>query len=351
MLPRLLLSSIARAGLALASICLLASCASAPEKPGKTEPGILATSSAERVFDTLVRRQDRVYHLIAPLLVKNTALCKSSARQLLGFTAKNRYSFPPELRAAAESRLKLGEALQILQVLDGSGAMRAGIRRGDILLAIEGQPLPQGAQAEVDAAKLVLPLMRNVTELAVALSRDGAPLALKVPLTPACAFVVEIGNAPHVNAYSDGRRIMVTTGMLDALSDAELTVILAREIAHSTLRHARAMQMASTVAAVIDLLLPVRPDLSTFAGSAGIKPMDPKLDQEADRVALYLLARAGLDPAPAIKTLEKLSTAYPPTVTNAYTASHPWTAKRGSLMQATLAEIRQKQAARKPLLP
>ncbi len=348
---RLRLSNTVYVIFGLLAACLLASCASAPGRPDIVGAGSLARSGAEQALDTLVRRQDRVYRLLAPLLVKNTPLCKPSARQLLGFTAKNRYSYPTELRTAAESRLKLGDALQVLQVLEGSGAMRAGIRRGDVLQAIEGQALPQGVQAEADAARLVLPFMRNVTELEVTLMRDGAPMALKVPLTPACAFTVEIGNAPHVNAYTDGRRIMVTAGMLEVLSDAELAVILARELAHATLRHARTMQMASTVAGVIDALLPVRPDLSAFAGSGGIKPMDPRLDQEADRIALYMLARAGLDPSLASPTLEKLSLAYPPTITNAYTANHPWTVERASLMQATLAEIRQKQAARKPLLP
>ncbi len=351
MLLRLLPPTVQRVLVALPVVLVLASCASDPGRPSGSTSGNLARFSTEQAFDTLLRRQDRVYRVITPLLVKNTALCKASARPLLGFTAKNRYSYPPELRAAAESRLKLGDALQVLQVLDGSGAMRAGIRRGDVLQSIEGQPVPQGAQAETDAAKLVLPLMRNANDLNVTLLRNGAPVTANVALTPACAFAIEVGNAPHVNAYTDGRRIMVTTGMLDVLSDAELSIILAREIAHGTLRHARTMQNAATTAGVIDALLPLHPDLGAFAGSAGLKPMEDKLDQEADRLALYMLARAGLDPALAPRTLDKLAIAYPATLTNGYTALHPWTAERASLMQATLAEIRQKQAAKKPLAP
>ncbi len=348
---RTLLSNASRILVAVPAALLLTSCATAPGRPSAPAPGNLARFSAEQAFDTLLRRQDRVYRVITPLLVKNTALCKTAARPLLGFTAKNRYSYPPELRAAAESRLNLGEALQVLQVLDGSGAMRAGIRRGDVLQTIEGQPLPQGAQAETEAAKLVQPLLRNSSDLEVALLRNGAPVTTRVELTPACAFAVEIGNAPHVNAYSDGRRIMVTTGMLDVLSDAELSTILAREIAHGTLRHARTMQSAASIAGVIDALLPLRPDLAAFAGSAGLKPMEDKLDQEADRLSLYMLARAGLDPALAPRTLDKLAIAYPVNVTNGYTALHPWTSERASLMQATLAEIRQKQASKKTLAP
>ncbi len=339
------------AGLVVIAAIVLTACASDTGRPARSIVGQTDRSNVDQAFDILIRRQDRVYRVITPLLVKNTALCKSSARPLLGFTAKNRYSYSAELRAAAESRLKLGDALQVLQVLDGSGAMRAGIKRGDVLQSIEGQSVPQGDQAETEAAKLVLPLMRNATELEVALSRNGVPTVLKVLLTPACAFAVEIGNAPHVNTYNDGRRIMMTAGMLDVLSDAELAIVLAREVAHGSLRHARTMQMTSTLAGVIDALLTIRPDLSGFAGSAGIKPMDARLDQEADRIALYMLARAGFDPALAPRTLEKLSLAYPATVTNSYTAHHPWTAERASLMQATLTEIRQKQATRKSLLP
>lgn len=350
MLIRLHLLNATRAGLGILAACLLASCAS---DLGRAGAGATAQSrlNAEQALEAQVRRQDRVYRVIAPLLVKNTALCKTVARPLLGFTAKNRYSYPNELRGAAESRLMLGDALQVLQVLEGSGAMRAGIRRGDVLKSIEGQPLPLGAQAESEAAKIVLPLMRNASELSVSLSRNGEPITLQVPLTPACALTVEVGNAPHVNAYSDGRRILITAGMLDVMSDTGLAVILAREVAHTTLRHARTMQMASTLAGVIDALLAVRPDLGSFAGSAGIRPMDPQLDQEADHLALYLLARAGFDPVAAVPTLHKLAQAYPPGVANGYTAIHPWTDERAALMHSTLAEIRRKQLARKPLLP
>lgn len=343
----------ARSNAALAAMLaalLLGGCASLPGgSPAPSAP--MTPSAAESQLDLLLERQNRVYRLISPLVTRNAALCKTSARPLLGFTAKNKYSYPAELRTAAESRLRLGDALQIMQVLEGSGAMRAGLRRGDQLQAIEGQPLPIGPRAEAEAARLVGPLMKSSTELDVKVLRDGSPQVFKVPLTTACAFTVDIGNAAHVNAYADGRRIMVTGGMLDALSDAELAVILAREMAHNVQRHARTMQTSATVAGVIDALLQPRPDLSGFAGSAGIRPMDAKLDQEADLLALYLLARAGQDTTAAPATLERLAQRYPASVANSYTALHPWTEERAALMRAALTQIRQKQAANKPLVP
>lgn len=341
-----------RAALAMTPL-VLAACSTVGTAPssqsGPAAP--LPRSTADQALEALIARQDRVYHVVAPLIARNAVLCKTAARPLLGFTAKNKYSFPAELRAAAASQLKLGDSLQVMQVLDGSGALRAGVRRGDVLQSIQGQALPRGAQAETEAAQLIGPLLKNVTDVDIGVLRNGSPLALKVPLTTACAFTVDIGNAPQVNAYDDGRRIMVTTGMLEAVSDQELAVILAREIAHNVLQHAQAMQMRATVAGVIDALLPPKPDLSGFAGSAGLKAMDEKLDQDADRLALYMLARAGLNPATAIDTLEQLAQRYPATVTSSYTALHPWTSERAALMRSTLTEIRQKQAAKKALVP
>ncbi len=79
--------------------------------------------------------------------------------------------------------------------------------------------------------------------------------------------------------------------------------------------------------------------------------MDDKLDQEADRIALYMLARAGYAPAAAQRVLQKLAQAYPASVANGYTALHPWTDERANLMRTAMAEIRQKQSAKKVLVP
>ena len=320
---------------------------SVPAKPGST----VSRSESESEFDRLIARQDRVYRVIAPLIVKNAVLCKTAARPLLGFTAKNRYSFPAELRDAAVARLGKGDELRVVQVLEGSGAQRAGVQRGDALLSIAGKGLPLGPQAETETARLLAPLLKQTTEVDVQVLRNEAPITLKVALTTACAYTVDIGNAPHVNAYSDGRRVMVTAGLLAEVSDQELAVILAREIAHNVQLHATTMQIRATMVSIIDTLLPPKPDLSGFAGSAGLKTMDEKLDQEADRIALYMLARAGFNPTVAVDTLERLARRYPATVLNSYTALHPWTDDRKRQMVDTIAEIRKRQSSKKSLVP
>ncbi len=355
-----LLCSYGRHALTWVGPCLLAACASLPDAPGPrpvheptlARPIASARTAPDARLTRLVAQQDRIYRVAAPLIVKNAVLCKTSARPLLGFTAKNKYSFAPELQSASESTLKLDQRLQVMHVLGGSGAQRAGIRPGDILQTIQGQSVPQGPQAENEAAKLVSPLLKNSNELEVVVLRADQPITLQLSLTLACAFAVEVGHAAHVNAYADGRRIMLTQGLLDFLgSDEELASILAREMAHNVHRHAARMKLSSTVSGVIDGLLPLNPDASAFAGSAGLRAYEEKFDQEADRLALFMLVRAGYKPEAALSSLQKLASSHPPSSLNSYSALHPWTEERASLMRATIAELKQKQSSKKPLIP
>ncbi len=329
------------------TVVVLSSCALPPLAPAPQQSALHAQQRA--ALTSLTAKQERLYRVAAPLLVNNAVLCKTNARPLLGFTAKNQYSYSADMMDAAKELLGLDERLQVMSVLAGSGAARAGIQRGDILQSVQEQAMPQGPNAESEAARQLAAVVRNAAELQITVLRDGKPQRLQVPLTLACAYSIDVGNADFVNAYSDGRRILVTRGMLDYLqSDAELSALLAKEIAHNTLRHAQVLQIKATVAAVIDKLLLLKPDLTGLAGSAGIKAMPAAMEIEADRLALYMLARAGYSPAVAATTWQHLAQNSAP---NSYTALHPWTDERLALLQATAEEIRQKQIAKKPLTP
>ncbi len=336
---------------------LLSACGTLPPSSSNTpatptHSSATATPARDATLDALISRQERVYRIAAPLITKNAVLCRTQARPLLGFTAKNVYSYPTELSASARKTLGLGERLQVMQVLEGSGAQKAGMMRGDLLQSVQDLPIPEGPQAENETARLLAPVLKNLTDIRVKVLRRGQPVELKVPLTLACAFAIDIGNAPNLNAYSDGRRIMLTHGLLEALpGDDEIAVVLARELAHNVLQHGRQLQQTATLAGVIDSLLPLKPDPASYAGSGGIKPTPDKMDQEADRLALFMLARAGYDPLNLSKVSQKLAEIAPASQINSYSALHPWTDERRSLAQTAIKDLRQKQAAKKPLVP
>lgn len=340
----------------LSPVVLLVACAVAPTDVTTSIPLKVTANSAnptqERELRALIALQDRLYNVSAPLLVNNAALCKNNARKLFGFTAKTKYSYSTEFVTAAQSVLGLDDRLQITGLLPNSGAASAGLRRGDILLAVDGTVMPEGANAERQAATMLGPIVATHSKVNLTLLRNGSKLTLNVPLTLACAFGVELGNADIVNGYSDGRRVLITRGMINfTRSDQELAYVIGTEMAHNALAHAHRQKMSATISGVIDNLILIHPDSTTLGGTGGIKSYSADQDASANALGLYMVARAGYDTAQAAAFWRRLATEYPPSIPSGYTAIHPSTINQLATIAKTDAEIKDLQRAKKPLLP
>lgn len=356
-----------RPGALVALVLPIALLMSACSTPGPTQPSMPGfaelpakekseltpqLAAAAETLNKMAALQDRLYRVAAPLLIDNAELCKANARNLLGFTAKNRYAYPGEYNQAAHLVFGMDERLQVTGVLAGSGAARAGLRTGDGLIAAGGKPLPTGPNALSGAGAIFGPLVSKQANLPMTIEREGSNRDINIPVTRACAFAIELGNADNINSYADDRRVMVTRGMIGfTRNDDELAFVLAKGMAHNVLGHATAQRSSATIGGIIDSLMSVRPDLSMLIGSGGIKATTPERDAAADRLSLYLLARAGYDIDDAAGFWRRLSTTYPATVLNSYTANHPATAARVAAIEAAVAEIKGKRAAKKPLVP
>jgi hypothetical protein len=246
----------------------------------------------------------------------------------------------------------MDERLQVTGVLAGSGAAKAGLRLGDDLVAAGSKPLPTGPTAPSTVGAVFGALISARPTLPLTIERDGRPRDLSIPVTRACGFGIELGNGDNVNAYADGARIMVTRGMLGvARSDDELAYVLARTMAHNILDHPKAQRNQATLDSVIDNLTRMSPDTGMLNGSAGIKAMPSNLDAVADRLAIFLLARAdyNIEGAPAF--WKRFAAAHPASVANAFTANHPATAARLTAMELAIEDVKAKKASRKPLVP
>ncbi|MDO9216495.1 MAG: M48 family metallopeptidase, partial [Lacisediminimonas sp.] len=339
----------------LSLLALLAGCASGPLLPTQMPRPVLSTApespalTAEQILlRNLVAYQDRLYRVSGPLLTSNPDLCKgNNARNLFGFTAKNKYSWSPELADSAQSLLGLDDRLQVLGVLPNSGAQRAGLKPGDKLVSVEGKPIPGGQNAERQAAALLAPMVSRKSSVSAVIQRNGASVPMTINLTRACAYGVVLGNADNINAYSDGQRVLITRGMMNfAQSDDDLALVLAKEMAHNSLLHPGKQKTGATSADIIDNLVRVRPDMSAMAGAAGLRPMPQELDAAADVLALYMVARAGYRYENAPRFWEKLARQVPANILNGYTAIHPATEYRLSVIGKIVPEIKAKQAGR-----
>jgi hypothetical protein len=318
----------------------------------QTVPAQPVTTQEQTALRRIVADQERLYRVAAPLLISNATLCKGSARRLLGFIAKTRHSYSSEFVHAAESVLGFDDRLQVAGVLVGSGAARAGIQQGDVLLAVEGTAMPTGPDAERRAAALLSPLVETRSVLKLTLLRKQREMQVDIPLTLACAYGIEVGNTDSVNSYADGRRILVTRGMADfARDDQELAYVIAREMAHNALAHPSRKKNAPALAALIDELIHLQPNTTALPGPAAIKPYSQSFDTAADRVALHMLARAGYPIDPALAFWQRLAKAYPAKVSHSHTALHPSSVYRWPVIKRTVKAIKAKQAAGKPLVP
>jgi hypothetical protein len=326
--------------------------ARAVERPAEA-PGLNPHLAA--AADTLTKMadlQNHLYKVAAPLLIQNAELCKNQARNLLGFTAKNRWSYPGDYNEAAQAAFGMDERLQVTSVLAGSGAARAGLQTGDVLLAAAGKPLPTGQHALSQAGAIFSKIVASQAALPMTIERRASERQLSIPVTRACAFAIELGNADNVNAYADGSRVLVTRGMINfTRNEDELAFVLAKTMAHNMLGHASAQRNNATIGSIIDNLKSVTPDTSMLIGSGGIKAMPPEMDAAADRLGIYLAARAGYDVGDAPGFWKRLNETYPSTVLNGYNANHPALAARLAAIDKANAEIRAKRSAKKPLVP
>lgn len=299
-------------------------------------------------LQTWVAQQQRLYRVAAPLLLKNTELCPAQSRRILGFTAKNRYSYSNDFVDAARETLGLDDQLQIASVLPGSGAMLAGLKPGDILLAAGGKPLPTGQNAERASSSIIAESIQGNAPIELTVLNGADKTIVEVLLTRACAVTIDLGNTDEVNSFADGRRVMVTRGMLGFVqSDEELAYVLAREIAANIIAPTPRPEVSARIERLHTLNLATLPP----AVDAPIVSTNSVTDAVVEKLALYMLARAGYGIDGVAGFWERLNAAYPGDVLNSHAATHSLLSERLNVITQTTQTIKTKQKSGLPLRP
>lgn len=127
-------------------------------------------------------------------------------------------------------------------------------------------------------------------------------------------YDVTILNSPTINAFAlPNGKVYVTRGLLElARDEGEIAAVLAHEIAHVTLEHARARaELAQRSALVSRVAADVLndPNASRVAKSEGrvtLARFSRDQELEADRIGINVIARAGYDPYSAARFLVAL---------------------------------------------
>jgi hypothetical protein len=212
----------------------------------------------------------------------NVALCRQ-VMPLAGLIlhSADQYGQPSPARFA-------GGTVAVAQVLPASPAAAAGLMADDGVVAIGGQPvadLPlQPGHPRRDAAFEALAGLDPAQPVALTVRRGGQDLAVEVTAVPGCRALVEVLTDRSNLARSDGRVIQVSYDMVARLTDDELAVIVAHELAHAALEHRRRLSAAGVETGF----------LGEFGRNRRLRRV---VEEQADLLSVHLLANAGYDPA------------------------------------------------------
>lgn len=337
------LARLAAAGL-LGAALVAAGCNGGPPRPAApAEP----PASPEARLQGLTALDARVASVSWTLAKANADLCPVS-RQRAGWTLHSASQYGAELRPLAERRFGLeGDLPGILVAPADSPAAKAGLAPGDLITAVNGQALSVGAggpRESYDGLKANIAvvdgaLSRGPAQLTV--RRDGADRTVELRPVLACAYdtQVDISDAPR--SRFDGRHVFITNTMAElARNDDELAFALGHELAHAVLEH-RTQPDVTGVKGASNWAISMRRGLSLSA------------EADADKMGVYLVARAGFDPYQGIEFLTRLEEANPllrsPQVNMG--GVYEGTSTRRRALQPTLAEVTARKTDGRALIP
>lgn len=335
-LTGLLLVGLLLAGVASA---LVACGHPAAESGGVTDP-------PQARLDHLTRQDVRVSRVSWRLALANADLCPVN-RLRAGWTLQSASQYGGELRPLAEARYGLdGDLPGVLAVPEGSPGAEAGLQAGDLILSVNGRHLQRGGPAtesydglQANIAVLDAALMQGPAQLQV--RRGGVERAVTLRPVLACAYPTQVEVTGTLGGRADGRHIFISDRMAGlAATDDQLAFVLAHELAHAVLEHR------------------TRPDVTGSRGTANAaitlrRGLSSRSEADADRMGLFLAARAGFDPRAAMDFLdafEAVDTAPRDTRRNAQGVYEAVSLRREAL-EPVLADIAERRTTGRTLIP
>ncbi len=305
----------------------------------------------ELAFQQLLRNTQRVHKIAYPILKANAALCGESVRQGIGFHAANKFNVPKDYRAAAEKIAGIGDEIKVIAVAEGSAA--AGFREGDVLATVNGWEIPKGDGAIRKLHERLDEIAAKKTELAFAVNRGGKTESLRLTTDTVCKYGYKVSESADANAYADGDNIFIQAGIIRlARDDNDLATVIGHEIAHNLMDHLTKQRGNAALGTVVDILFAgFGVNTQGAFGNLGGRVFSQEFEAEADYVGLYLMARAGFRIDDVALFWRRMAVEHPGSIRNSLAGTHPATPERFLALEKSIAEIKAKQAAGKPLLP
>jgi hypothetical protein len=322
-MPPRVVASGRRAGLMVACVALA------------TATSVAARRDDEAMLARLRQSDLRVATIAFRLATGGVAICPDHA-PLSGMLIHDVRQYAIGLRPVATRLFEFAGRPAVQAVVAGSPADQAGIRAGDGIAAIDGVAIPAVAVPQPDRRRPSYDLAGAVQQqfdralgrgpVHLSLDRGGTVLSVEVRPVSGCVSAVQLLPNHKRDAWSNGRGVVVTSRLAAIVaSDDELAAIIGHELAHNILHHAQRDMRGAKASRVREV------------------------EREADYVGVYLVARAGYDPAAAAAFWRRYGKEYGDGWF--VDTSHPGWRDRTAALAAAAAEIAAKRARGLALLP
>jgi hypothetical protein len=342
-------------GVCCFSAIVLTACVSPTTQRVDLDPAAVekeADKQRELALSDFHRQRNRLWDVAFPILRSGIPLCGDDVQPKLGVLLHNKYSYEDAWRETAELLFSVDDQLRFSHISEGSPAASIGIKAGDILVGIGGIE-PLGADAMDDVNEVIDDLLEaegQTIEVTIS-GMDGVQRVKKLTPVAACDFNPGLVSDDRINAYADGKSIVITSGMMNfARSDNELATVVAHELAHNAMDHINAKTINSAGGLVIDILAALAgvDTQGIFTQLAG-QAYSQEFELEADYVGVYLMALAGLEIDRSPDFWRRMATRNPGSID--YASSHPTAPERFLSMEEVVGEIHRKQELGQALEP
>lgn len=283
--------------------------------------------------ETMEERLNRVAY---GLRMASTAICENP-EMLTGLSFFDLANQERRQRPELERRFGISKGFGVRLIVPDSAASQAGLAPGDVITAVNGIGLGDFRNDLIGTKATYARIAQFETFLDQALQKGPASITIQRGtdrIERQLTGVAACGGSPvfyprgGLNAWADGSKFAVTARMMQfAASDNELAFVIAHEMAHNILAHARRLKGQSGLLSKIGF------------GNSKIK----EAEIEADQMGVKILLDTGYTIDGALSTLARVRGKRPFDLAQ----THPGITRR---LQIVLASAEQWTVARKALI-
>jgi len=156
-------------------------------------------------FEEMAALRARLEPVAPNILLANQELCEKTHVDI-GVITQTIDSYPKNLRDGARRELGLGDDPSIIYVRPDSAAATSGLKLGDKLITEQGDVLASPSDDLSNLLESNSGLLR---------SRLGVREQVTLSGTERCNYKIKLKMSPAINAYANGKSIVVTAGMMN----------------------------------------------------------------------------------------------------------------------------------------